>query len=272
MSDAGALLIRAIGGAAVAALIALMARRAHSLSASGAMCAIMVGTICAAAGWSWAFLLIAFFLSSTALSRLGAGEKARRTDGVVSKGGERDAMQVLANGGLFTATAFIWIIWPSAILLPLAAGSLAAATADTWSTEIGTLSPGAPRMITTWRRVPAGTSGAVTALGSLATVFGAIAFGAAIFGAGWGRDVAIAGAIGGVAGAVADTAFGALIQSRRWCATCESSTEQRIHRCGSETVVRGGVAWLDNDAVNFLCGVVGAAVALWVIAVPLGPR
>ncbi|MDQ6827660.1 MAG: DUF92 domain-containing protein [Gemmatimonadota bacterium] len=266
MSDAGAVLLRVVAGGAVAAIIAFAARRVHSLSLSGAIAATIVGTICAAAGWSWAALLIAFFLSSTALSRLRAAEKARRIYGIVSKGGERDAWQVLANGGVFTGAAVGWMVMPSPLLLAIAAGSLAAATADTWGTELGTLARGAPRLITTWREAPAGTSGAVTALGSLSVLLGALAFGFATAVAGWGRPVAIAACIGGIAGALADTLLGAVLQSRRWCATCESATEQRVHRCGSHTVARGGVAWLDNDAVNFLCGVVGAAVALWVIA------
>jgi uncharacterized membrane protein len=38
-------------------------------------------------------------------------------------------------------------------------------------------------------------------------------------------------------------------------------TEQRTHLCGAPTVIVGGLAWLENDAVNLLSSVVGAAVA-----------
>src|SRR5438093_5230732 len=47
------------------------------------------------------------------------------------------------------------------------AGALAAAAADTWATEIGAFSPFAPRLITSGRQVPRGTSGGITVLGSL---------------------------------------------------------------------------------------------------------
>jgi len=66
-------------------------------------------------------------------------------------------------------------------------------------------------------------------------------------------------AAGGVAGAAADTLIGAVAQERRWCALCERATERRVHDCGTPTVRRGGVGWLDNDVVNLACTVVGAA-------------
>jgi uncharacterized membrane protein len=64
--------------------------------------------------------------------------------------------------------------------------------------------------------------------------------------------------IGGAVGCLLDSVLGASWQARRWCATCGTLTEQRIHRCGSRTTVTGGVRWLDNDGVNALSTIGGA--------------
>src|SRR2546425_12354550 len=53
------------------------------------------------------------------------------------------------------------------------AGSLAAATADTWAREIGRHSPIAPRLITNGTRVPPGTDGGMTLLGTAGGIAGA---------------------------------------------------------------------------------------------------
>src|SRR3569833_1751003 len=130
---------RIFAGAMLSLVIALVARRARSLSTSGAAAAVVVGTLAVAAGWSWGLLLILYFASSTLLSRIGKAEKERRTADVVEKGGERDAWQVFANGGVFAGAAVGSLVWPSPAWLALGAGALAASASDTWATEIGTL-------------------------------------------------------------------------------------------------------------------------------------
>ena len=55
------------------------------------------------------------------------------------------------------------------------------------------------------------------------------------------------------------------MQERRWCPRCAAETEQHIHRCGTPTVYYRALSGLNNDVVNLLCTVVGAAVALLVV-------
>jgi uncharacterized protein (TIGR00297 family) len=251
---------RTLAGLAAATLIAGAAWRARSLSAHGAVAAVVVGTVCVAAGWSWGALLIAFFVTATALSRVRRREKERRTGGVVAKGGERDARQVLANGGLFTLAALGSLLAPSPLWGAAGAGAIAAATADTWATEIGTLSRRPPWMITTGRPAAPGTSGAVTVLGTVASVGGALFVAVLALAAGWGAPAALGAVLGGVAGSAADTLLGATLQARRWCDHCDAPTERLVHACGVATRPAGGVAWLDNDGVNLASGVLGLAI------------
>jgi uncharacterized protein (TIGR00297 family) len=257
--------LRMIVGALTAILVAFLARRARSLSASGALAAVLIGTAAAAAGWSWAVLLILYFASSTALSRLGRAEKERRTATVVEKGGERDAAQVCANGAVFLLAAIGMCFRPDLRWLALGAGALAASAADTWATEIGTLYGGRPHSILTGRRIAPGTSGGVSVAGTVASVAGAlfIALLALAGNSSNDRRVSLACAVfvAGIAGSLADSLLGATVQLRRWCETCQSETERAVHDCGTSTIRRGGIALLDNDAVNFVSTLVGGLLA-----------
>lgn len=228
---------------------------------------MVVGTLAIAAGWSWGAMLIVFFVTSSALSRLGAARKRLRTVGVVEKGEERDERQVLANGALFALTALLALAAPWPGWYAAGAGALAAAAADTWGTELGTLARTPPRLITTGERVPAGTSGAVSEPGLLGTLAGALFLSGAAWALGWGARVAAAALAGGVAGGLADSLVGALWQERRHCPACGAATEQRVHRCGARTVAAGGVAGLDNDVVNAVATLAGGGTALLVWSV-----
>ncbi|MGH7679670.1 MAG: DUF92 domain-containing protein [Gemmatimonadaceae bacterium] len=245
-------------GLALAIAIAFAALRARSLTSSGAIAAAMIGTVAVAAGWSWAVVLVAYFVSSSLLSRHRAAEKDARAGDLTEKHGARDAIQVLANGGTFAAMAIGYVIRPDASWQALAAGALAASAADTWATEIGMLSQTTPRSILGWQPVPAGTSGGVTSAGLIGGACGAafVALTAAVVG--WPTSTLAAALVGGIAGCLIDSIAGASIQARRWCASCGTPTEQRIHRCGSTTARTGGMAWLDNDGVNAVATLAGA--------------
>jgi uncharacterized protein (TIGR00297 family) len=241
---------------------ALQALTSGSLSRSGAIAATAVGAAAVGAGWRWAVLLIVYFVTTSVLSRWGADIKALLTSGLIAKGGSRDAVQVLANGGIFALAAFVAALtgnqepWGA-----IAAGALAASAADSWATEVGVMSSRSPRSILTGKVVPAGTSGGITLAGTLAAIGGASMVALSAAALGWGQRAAITAAVGGVAGAFADSLLGATLQARRWCGTCASETEQMVHRCGSTTVHHRGLRWLDNDGVNLAATLVGAAVA-----------
>jgi len=258
------MLTQALVGLIAAAAIAFAARAARSLTTSGALAATAIGTLAVTAGWNWGALLILYFVSSTVLSRLGRAEKEERTSSVVAKGGQRDAIQVLANGGVFTLAAIATLIHPDVRWMTLGAGSLAAAAADTWATEIGTLYGRRPLSILSGRRIPTGTSGGISVAGTAASVAGAL-FIAVV--ASVGTGVADRGRlmvpvfVAGVAGSLIDSLLGATLQSRRWCETCQRETERHVHDCGTSTSHRRGLGLLNNDVVNLVSTIAGGLLA-----------
>jgi uncharacterized protein (TIGR00297 family) len=245
-------------GVVLASAIALLARRTRALSGGGAVAAVLLGTLAMGAGWSWGIVLIAYFASAVWLSRFKAADKEARLSGRVEKQGARDAVQVIANGGVFGAMALCYWIDPIPLWQAFGAGALAASAADTWATELGVLARASPRSILDWKSVTAGTSGGVTAQGLLAGIAGASFMTVVTWAVRWPAVAIVAALIGGIVGCLVDSVVGASLQARRWCASCATTTEQRIHRCGSATTVAGGFSWLDNDHVNAIATIGGA--------------
>ena len=258
-------------GFLLAILIASLAYRAHSLSKSGALAAMILGTIIfGLGGIPWAVLLLTFFFTSSALSRAFKKRKQGLNE-KYSKGDQRDAGQVFGNGGLAAAFVLFHFFYPESNIGWIGfAASLAAVNADTWATELGVLNPSPPRMITDIRkRVEKGTSGGVSLVGTLASLAGSalIAALASLFTDivplrdNWSLFLPITFA--GLAGSLFDSFLGATVQAMYFCPKDNKETEKHpIHTCGTETVHLRGWKWLTNDWVNFACGVFGSMIAL----------
>jgi uncharacterized protein (TIGR00297 family) len=251
---------RALAGFLLAGALAFGARAVRALSPGGAVAALVVGTAAVIAGWPWAAVLIVFFVTSSALSRFKHAAREACIGRIVEKGDERDAVQVLANGGVFAASALLATATGGPVWAAAALGALAAATADTWATEVGTLAGGLPRSIVSFKPLPAGTSGGITLPGTLASLVGASFISGVAYFTGI-RSAAGAVFLGGALGSLADSLVGATIQERRWCDGCAEATERRTHTCGRPTRIVGGVPGARNDLVNVVCTLVGAAVA-----------
>lgn len=248
-----------LAGAGLAILVSYAARRARSLSASGAWAAFAVGWITFGIGGVMpSVLLLLFFVSSSLLSRVGGAAKSAAAASY-EKGGARDWGQVLANGSVGAAAALAYGLSGEGQCLAALAGALAAVNADTWATELGVLARGWPRHLLGGRPVPPGTSGAVTGEGLLAALGGAALIGLPAGLAG-GTALGAAATVGGFFGALADSLLGGTFQAIFWCPTCRKETEKHpTHSCGTPTSHVRGVLWLRNDGVNFAASVVGAA-------------
>lgn len=264
--------------------IAYLAHRAHALNRSGAIAAGVLGTVVfGLGGVAWALVLLTFFISSSGLSRFFSAKKAEAGQ-EFAKGSNRDAGQVAANGavaGLLTlGFVILHYLFPDigefSLLWVGFAASLAGANADTWATELGVLNPRQPILLTTFRRVPQGTSGGVSLVGSLAALSGSALVGSVailVGGLGWAPGVDrpawllfIVITAAGFLGSFVDSLLGATLQAVYYCPVCEKETEKHpMHTCGRPTVQERGLTWLTNDWVNFACTLSAALVGMLLV-------
>ncbi len=261
-------------GLLLSTLVAGLGYWRRALAPSGVLGAVLVGTlIFGLGGWIWGLLLITFFVSSSWLSQYRRAVKERVAD-KFAKGTRRDLGQALANGGLGAVLAILYSRIPDPLFFAAFIGVMAAVNADTWATEQGILSPVPPRLITTGRPVPTGTSGGLTWLGTWASVAGALLIGAVataltqiqsiVTTHGWNLlaiSYPFLAVLGGVTGSVFDSLFGASVQGIYYCERCAKETESPIHRCGQPTRLVRGQRWLNNDVVNLMSSLIGGLVA-----------
>ncbi len=219
--------------AAVGLLVLVGAHRRGWLETGGVYAAVLVGTgVSLGLGAAALGMLMFFFVTSSGLGRVLHG-----SSGPPDEPGGRTGGQVFANAGVATlaAAAAAWlpgsVAWEAAF-----AGALAAATADTWASEVGEWRAGGTRLITTWRRVDPGVDGGVSWPGSVAACSGSLSVAALAVPAfgipGFFWPVALAG----VVGMLVDSLAGALIDR----------AHERVR----------------NDAINWLATATGAAIGL----------
>lgn len=253
----------------ISVIIVALAYWRGSLSESGALGALLVGTVTfGLGGWQWGILLGVFFVSSSLLSHFKESEK-RATAEKFEKGHRRDAGQVIANGGLGTAIALLSAFVPqtavpNALWFFLFLGVMATVTADTWATELGTLSKNPPRLITTGKVVEVGTSGGVSLLGTAVSLVGGLLIGVT---AGLITDyslaaTAVAGALGGLAGSLFDSLLGATVQLIYWSSARQKETEKKVEKDGTPNTPLRGWRWMNNDMVNLISSLVGGLTAV----------
>lgn len=243
---------------AVSAAVALVAFFARALTAGGAAAASVVGmAVLWAAGWPGALVLGAFFVPSTLAGRVALAR--RKTSDPAAE--RRSAVQVFANGGAAAAGALLEFSRPGLGFLVMTC-AFAAAAADTWATSVGAFSRSEPLHLVTRRRVPHGSSGGVTLLGTTGGVLGAlIVAGTAALVTGRPRLLAVGGIVG-VLGMLLDSGLGATVQARFVCPGCGSAGEKPRCECGSRRRATQGWPWLNNDGVNGLATLLSAGAGL----------
>jgi len=207
-------------GLAVNAAIALLAWRARSVDAGGAVAAVVIGTlITVGLGPAGLSLMIAFFVLGSLATRLGYARKAVR--GIAQeKGGARGVRHALANGSVpaFLALVAGLVTGELRALLTLAyAAAVATAAADTCSSEVGKAYGRRTFLITTLRPVPPGTEGAVSVEGTLAGLAAAAIV--ASLGTGLGLydpSAAMLVALAGLLGSLLESLVGTVAERRGW--------------------------------------------------------
>jgi uncharacterized protein (TIGR00297 family) len=220
--------------AAVTVVFTAFARLVKGVSSSGAIAGALVCFLLYVGAGPGAFVaLVSVFALTWLATRLGYQRK--QALGTAEKREGRTASQVLANLAVAAACCGLYGNGRNAIFLLAAAAALSEAAADTVSSELGQAWSDRARLITNWQVVPAGTDGGVTWLGSCTGWAAAalVSWLCVLVGLLPTRWLA-ASLLGAVAGTIADSYLGALLERRKL---------------------------LNNDWVNFLSTLIAAAVA-----------
>lgn len=218
--------------------VAIAGWAARTVTPAGAIAGAIIGTVilisAGVAGWA---VLVATFLFAAVATRLGHARKAAA--GIAEeRGGRRGPGNAIANTGVaaFAAVVAAGMADPAPAFLALVA-ALATSGSDTVASEVGKAWGRTTVLVTSFRRVPRGTSGAISLQGTMAGVVSAAALAAT---GAW---------LGLVPMAAVPIITGA--------ATVASLLEGVL---GATLEARG---MLTNDAVNFVNSAMGAALAMW---------
>lgn len=193
-----------------------------SLDLLGSLIMIFMGvTIIFSAGVNWLILIVLFLVMSLLATKfakpyktaLGEYEETRTAKNVISNG--LIAFLMAAFGGHYNPVAVSWIGTIATGLVGGFVGAIATATADTLASEIGILHE--PRLISNLKKVPAGTNGAVSILGTAAGIVGAGIIGLAACLLGIISDPFVAlkiAIISGTIGCFVDSILGAVLENK----------------------------------------------------------
>jgi uncharacterized protein (TIGR00297 family) len=154
----------------VTAALAALAYALGMVNRSGALGGLLVGTIVYACLGARGFAVLALFVvGGSVLTRLGYRSK-QRAGTAQEYGGRRGARNALANCAVAVLCAILARATGSGLFTVAFVASLGAAFADTSESEVGQLFGRTPRLFTTLRKVPPGTDGAISLLGTLAGI------------------------------------------------------------------------------------------------------
>jgi len=197
-------------------VLALLAWRLGEISAGGAVAGAAVSLLLYATAGPGGFVILgAVFLVTAASSHFGRARK--RTLGIAENRRGRGAGQILANLMAGSGLSLAASLTGRSSLLVAAVAALAEAAVDTASGEVGKGTPAKVYLITSFRRIEAGTDGGVSVAGTLAGMVAGI--GIALLAAGWRlilpREIPLV-AIAAILGGMADSVLGATLQRAGW--------------------------------------------------------
>ncbi len=221
--------------------LSLLAWSVRALDAPGAVAAFLVGLVVAVtADIGWLLLMTVFSVVGAVVTLVGKRRKEGRK-AAEARDGERGVRNVLANGlAAVLAALCVVLVDESAAMLAFAT-AVAAVTADTMATELGSLGRGARRIVPPFDLRPPGENGCVSWVGQSAAALGAVVIAlAAVPLLGLPLHLAWVPAVAGWLGCQLDSVLGATL-------------EQDEHNPRRP---------LGKEGVNFLASLVPAAVVL----------
>lgn len=186
------------------------------LTLSGAVTGALIGFLIYTGAGIVCFLMLTFFFTvGSAATKWQRDKKALMNAEDTHKSG-RTAAQVLANGGVAALLGVLAWLQPEHLALAqlMIAGSFAAATADTLSSELGTVYGRRFYNIITLKKDTRGLDGVISLEGTLIGIIGSAVI-AAIYSLGFGWDMHFLVIIlAGFTGNVVDSILGAWLERK----------------------------------------------------------
>jgi uncharacterized protein (TIGR00297 family) len=185
---------------------------------------------------------------------------------------------VLANSSTASIICVLYLLWIgldqyhidfhqsklASTLICLLIGHYACCNGDTWASELGILSRSDPYLITTWKQVPKGTNGGISAWGTFASITAGFLIGVIYYlgslpfaigsqsPAQW--PVILLATFAGVAGSIIDSLLGATLQ---YSSIDPKSGLVISHPVKGDKHITG-IYFLNNHVVNYLSSVLTA--------------
>ena len=180
---------------------------------AGALGTILLGSL----GWQGWFAVVLYLVLGSAVTKLGFRDKQRR--GLAeARGGSRGPENVWGSAATGAALALLIGagVEPRSVLLVGFAASFAAKLADTFGSEIGKRWGRTTVLITSFRRVPPGTEGAISLEGTLASALGSLLMSVLMLALQLLPSWPVTGLVMliGLVATLAESWFGALVQDR----------------------------------------------------------
>jgi uncharacterized protein (TIGR00297 family) len=180
---------------------------------AGALGTILLGSL----GWQGWLAVVLYLVLGSAVTKLGFRDKQRR--GLAeARGGSRGPENVWGSAATGAALALLIGagVEPRSVLLVGFAASFAAKLADTFGSEIGKRWGRTTVLISSFRRVPPGTEGAISLEGTLASAFGSLLMSVLMLALQLIPSWPLTGLVMliGLVATLAESLFGALVQDR----------------------------------------------------------
>ncbi len=244
-------------------ITAVLVIKKRALTRGGIAAAVLVALAVIAGLGDYGFLLLfAFFALTTACDFVKKAKKQALLAEIHQKPFGRSSAQVLAVGLIPALAAMLALHTQNPVFTAAFAASIAESLGDCMASEIGVLSKKPPVDVFRRKRVAAGLSGGVSALGSVASIAG-IAISSLIYLALplYAKNTFLAVALSALLGVAADTALGSLAQRKNICPVCGKITERATH-CSAQTAHHSGISWMSNTSVNFISNAFAASLAV----------
>lgn len=235
-------------GFLLSAFIGVVAYQKKSLSESGVIAAMVIGTLFYGfSGWESYLILMVFFVLSSFISKFNPDRISSR----------RNYIQVLSNALVSLFFAFLYYLTNQMSYLVISIASIAISASDTWSSEIGRLSKNEPRHIFTFKPINRGLSGGVSLLGFLASLLASGVFSLLTLLVSRNPNHIIGVFLAAFVGSIVDSMLGSVQVKYKELSTGLITEKQAAH-----TVYYSGFTWLSNNLVNFSANMITSVLLL----------